>query len=137
MAEILERGSNHATNLVLREPFGERVQWQEAHLRLVLGAIQPSNSRVRHLPPLSAESWCARQQHVLSLAKLFPHERLVKPHGTKVLAALPNQHAHGGFSETAATRVDLDDLAADSLYVILLQIADCPAIGEIFIVTGK
>jgi hypothetical protein len=71
--------SNGSAHLVLRNSFGKRIQRQQPHFRLVLGAIQPGHSRVGHFPAAASKARFGRQQHVLTLAKLVAHEWLIEP----------------------------------------------------------
>ena len=137
VAELLDRAGDHAPHLILREALGERIQRQQPHLRLVLGAVEPRDARVGHLPAAAAEPRLGGEQHVLALAKFLAHERLVEPDRPQIVVALPHQHADDALAEAAAAGVDFDDLAADRLHVPFFQVGDLAAVGEILVIARK
>src|SRR5690349_18392292 len=110
MAALLDGAGDHFAQLVLRQPFGEWIERQQAHFGLVVLTVEPSDTWVGHFPAATAVPRFGREEHMLSLAELFAHEGLVEPRGAEIVVALAHEHANASFAEAATGAVDLDDL---------------------------
>src|SRR5687768_3903349 len=100
---------------------------------------------MRHFPATAAEPRRGGKQHVLALAELVSHERLIKPHRPQIpVLPLPlgrrsavagegwgegaHQNADDTFAESAAAGVDFYDFSTDRLYMPLFESVDFAAV---------
>src|SRR3954452_18822505 len=137
MAILIERIADHATHLVLRQTFGQRIERQKPHLWIVVCAVKPCHARMRHLPAAPSMPRLGRQEHVLPLAKLLAHKRLIKPKRPQEFIPLLYQNTDDALAEAAASTVDFDDFAADCLHVVFVELADLAMVGKILVVARE
>src|SRR5262245_10830040 len=74
---------------------------------------------------------------MLTFMKFVAHERLVEPECPQVVVPLSHKDTHDRLAEATTATLNLDDLAANRLNVIFLQISDLPPIREVFIIARK
>ncbi len=132
-----QRGGYDPPQLPLGQALGERIEGQDRALRFLFPFGQEDHAGVRHFPHQPFALRFAGHHDALTQRKPLALVGLVEPEDAQMAGAASHEHPDHAAAGPGASQLDVLDDARDRLKLVLLQVGDLAAIGQVLIIARK